>query len=116
MRNREEKSGTGKQIQTKEGEVQGRKRKAGGGGGGITAAWEREGSRGGPGTQKRSDRAPRARHSPQLSLSALPGDSAASGTSLSCAPPFLFRNSGRLAVLHLRENTHVSRLLADEAP
>jgi len=39
---------------------------------------------------KRGDRAPRARHSPQLSLLALPGDSAASDTSLSCSPPFLF--------------------------
>ena len=76
----------------------------------ITAAWEREGSRGQLGTQKRGDRAPRARHSPQLSLSALPGDSAASDASLSCSPPFLFRNSGRLAVLYLRENTHVSQL------
>ena len=82
----------------------------------ITAAWERGGSRGGPGTQKRGDRAPEARHSPQISLSALPGDSAASGASLSCAPPFLFRKSGRLAVLHLRKNAHVSRLSGHEAP
>ena len=81
-----------------------------------TAVWEREGSRGEPGMQKRGDRAPRARHSPQLSLSALPRDSAASDASLSCSPPFLFRNSGRLAVLHLRENAHVLHLLGDEAP
>jgi len=66
--------------------------------------------------QKRGDGAPRARHSPQLSLSALPGDSAASDASLSCSPPLLFRTSGRLAVPHLRENVHVSQLLRDEAP
>jgi len=82
----------------------------------ITAAWEREGSRGGPGTQKRGDRAPRAPHSPLLSLTALPGDSAASDASLSCSPPFLFPNSRHLAVLHLRENAHALHLLRDEAP
>ena len=66
--------------------------------------------------QKRGDRVPKARHSPLLSLTALLGDSAASDASLSCSPPFLFRNYGRLAVLHLRENVHVLHLLRDEAP
>ena len=66
--------------------------------------------------QKRVNRASRARDSPQLSLSALPGDSAASDASLSFSPSFLFPKSGDLAVLHPRENVHVSQLLRDKAP
>jgi len=66
--------------------------------------------------QKRGNRAPRARDSPQLALSALPGDTAASDASLSFSPSFLFPKSGDLAVLHPRENVHVSQFLQDEAP
>jgi len=77
----------------------------------IIAVWERERARGGTGMQKRGDRAPRAQDSPQLSLSALPRDTAASDNSLSFSPSFLFRKSGDLAVLHPRENVHVSQLL-----
>ena len=77
----------------------------------ITAVWEREGARGGTETQRRGDRASRAQNSPQLSLSALPEEFVSSDTSFSCSPPFLFCNSGRLAVLHLREYVGVSQLL-----
>jgi len=71
---------------------------------------------GGLGTQKRGGGAPRALDSPQLSLSALPGDSVSSDNSLSLSPSFLFRKSRDLAVLHPRESVHASPLLRDEAP
>jgi len=71
---------------------------------------------GGLGMQKRGDKTLRARDSPQLSLSALPGDTATSDASLSFSPSFLFHKSGDLAVLHPRENMHIFQLLRDEAP
>ena len=67
---------------------------------------------GGTRMQKRGGRALRARDSPQLSLLALLGEFASSDASFSFSPPLLFCNSGRLAVLHLREYVGV---LQDEA-
>jgi len=66
--------------------------------------------------QKRGDRTPRAWDSPQLSLSALPGDTAASDASLSFSPSFLFRKSGDLAVLHPREKRACLAALTRQAP
>jgi len=86
------------------GEVQGRKKQP------HTALQQREGAMGALGMQNRGNRALRAWDSPQCSLSALLGDSATSDASLSSSPPLLFCKSGRLAVLHLRENTRVSQL------
>jgi len=70
----------------------------------IVAMWEREQARGGTQMQKRGDRAPRAQDSPQLSISVLPGDFNASDASLSLSLPFFFRNSNRMALLHLKKN------------
>jgi len=78
-----------------------------------TAAWERDGAKGGPRMQKRGDRAsPRAQDSPQLLLSLLPGDCHFRRLSLH----FLLHNSSRLAFLHLRKTTHFSQLSHDEVP
>ena len=106
-------TGSGSRTQEQKGEVQGRKKKKN---------HSSMGKRGGQGRGRKGPGCrtgvtwPQAWDSLQLLLSALLGDSATSDASLSFSPPFLFRDFGRLAVLHLRENVRVSQLLQNEAP